>query len=125
MKAFTAAVLGGIGNIPGAMLGGMLLGLLEAFAASLFVAVDQLVRSAPNTKDVVAFLVLILILNLSPKRTIGRGCAGEQGVKGPVATAGDLGRESLRVFFLALHFPNPRCFSPLRRFFAGDLLRAY
>ena len=33
MKAFTAAVLGGIGNIPGAMLGGMMLGLLEAFAA--------------------------------------------------------------------------------------------
>ena len=34
MKAFTAAVLGGIGNIPGAMVGGMMLGLLEAFAAS-------------------------------------------------------------------------------------------
>src|SRR3989442_4890728 len=34
LKAFTAAVLGGIGNIPGAMLGGLVLGLLEAFAAS-------------------------------------------------------------------------------------------
>ena len=38
LKAFTAAVLGGIGNIPGAMLGGMVLGMLEAFAASYLVA---------------------------------------------------------------------------------------
>jgi branched-chain amino acid transport system permease protein len=61
MKAFTAAVLGGIGNIPGAMVGGMLLGLLEAFAGAF----------GAEYKDVVAFLVLILILIFRPKGLLG------------------------------------------------------
>src|SRR4029077_685105 len=61
MKAFTAAVLGGIGNIPGAMVGGMMLGLLEAFAASYLSLMTDGAFGA-EYKDVVAFLVLILIL---------------------------------------------------------------
>jgi len=70
MKAFTAAVLGGIGNIPGAMLGGMILGLLEAFAASyLSLATDG--AFGAEYKDVVAFLVLILILIFRPKGLLG------------------------------------------------------
>jgi len=70
MKAFTAAVLGGIGNIPGAMLGGMMLGLLEAFAASYLSLMTDGAFGA-EYKDVVAFLVLILILIFRPKGILG------------------------------------------------------
>lgn len=70
MKAFTAAVLGGIGNIPGAMAGGMLLGLLEAFAASYLSLLTDGAFGA-EYKDVVAFLVLILILIFRPKGLLG------------------------------------------------------
>jgi branched-chain amino acid transport system permease protein len=70
MKAFTAAVLGGIGNIPGAMLGGMLLGLLEAFAASYLSLLTDGAFGA-EYKDVVTFLVLILILIFRPKGLLG------------------------------------------------------
>src|SRR5688572_6962532 len=70
MKAFTAAVLGGIGNIPGAMVGGLLLGLLEAFAASyLGLATDGVFGA--EYKDVVAFLVLIVILIIRPRGLLG------------------------------------------------------
>jgi branched-chain amino acid transport system permease protein len=70
MKAFTAAVLGGIGNIPGAMLGGMILGLLEAFAASYLSLMTDGAFGA-EYKDVVAFLVLILILIFRPRGLLG------------------------------------------------------
>ncbi|HEX2930014.1 MAG TPA: branched-chain amino acid ABC transporter permease [Candidatus Binatia bacterium] len=70
MKAFTAAVLGGIGNIPGAMMGGMILGLLEAFAASYLSLMTDGALGA-EYKDVVAFLVLILILIFRPKGLLG------------------------------------------------------
>ncbi len=70
MKAFTAAVLGGIGNIPGAMVGGMMLGLLEAFAASYLSLMTDGAFGA-EYKDVVAFLVLILILIFRPKGLLG------------------------------------------------------
>jgi branched-chain amino acid transport system permease protein len=70
MKAFTAAVLGGIGNIPGAMLGGMMLGLLEAFAASYLSLMTDGAFGA-EYKDVVAFLVLILILIFRPRGLLG------------------------------------------------------
>src|SRR5581483_5921384 len=70
MKAFTAAVLGGIGNIPGAMVGGMMLGLLEAFAAS-YLSLLTGGAFGVEYKDVVAFLVLILILIFRPKGLLG------------------------------------------------------
>jgi branched-chain amino acid transport system permease protein len=70
LKAFTAAVLGGIGNIPGAMVGGMILGLLEAFAASYLSLMTDGAFGA-EYKDVVAFLVLILILIFRPKGLLG------------------------------------------------------
>jgi len=70
IKAFTAAVLGGIGNIPGAMLGGMMLGLLEAFAASYLSLVTGGAFGA-EYKDVVAFLVLILVLIFRPRGLLG------------------------------------------------------
>jgi len=66
LKAFTSAVLGGIGNIPGAMLGGILLGLLEAFGAGY-------VSSA--WKDAFAFVILIVILIVRPTGILGERVA--------------------------------------------------
>lgn len=63
IKAFTAAVLGGIGSIPGAMLGGVLLGLAETFAAGYLSA---------EYKDVVSFGLLILILLFRPTGLLGK-----------------------------------------------------
>lgn len=64
IKAFTAAVLGGIGNIPGAMAGGLLLGLLESVSPALLGIQTQL-------QDVVAFGVLVLILIFRPTGIFG------------------------------------------------------
>lgn len=63
MKAFTAAVLGGIGNVPGAMLGGLLLGVCESLGAGFL--------PAAAWKDVFAFGVLILVLILRPSGLLG------------------------------------------------------
>ena len=90
LKAFSAAVLGGIGNIPGAMLGGILLGLVEALGAGYigdFTDLCQYGWLAPsiaacedgghfilfgsNYQDVFAFLVLILVLVLRPSGLLG------------------------------------------------------
>jgi branched-chain amino acid transport system permease protein len=70
LKAFTAAVLGGIGNIPGAVLGGLVLGLMEAFAASYLALLTNGAFGA-EYKDVFAFAVLILILIFRPKGLLG------------------------------------------------------
>jgi len=70
LKAFTAAVLGGIGNIPGAMMGGLVLGLLEAFAASYLSLLTGGAFGA-EYKDIVAFSILILILVFRPKGLLG------------------------------------------------------
>lgn len=70
LKAFTAAVLGGIGNIPGAVLGGIVLGLMEAFAASYLAILTDGAFGA-EYKDVFAFAVLILILIFRPKGLLG------------------------------------------------------
>ena len=63
LKAFTAAVLGGIGSLPGAMLGGMLLGMVEAFWAGYF---------SVEYKDVAAFGILVLVLIFMPTGLLGR-----------------------------------------------------
>ncbi len=66
LKAFTAAILGGIGNIPGAMLGGILLGVIEAMGAA-YVSLAY--------KDAIAFVVLILILMVRPTGLLGERVA--------------------------------------------------
>lgn len=66
LKAFTAAILGGIGNIPGAMLGGVLLGIIEALGAAYI---------SFAWKDAIAFLVLILILIIRPTGILGERVA--------------------------------------------------
>lgn len=63
LKAFTAAVLGGIGSIPGAMLGGLVLGWTESFATG-YVSSDY--------EDVFAFLLLVLILIFRPSGILGK-----------------------------------------------------
>ena len=70
IKAFTAAVLGGIGNIPGAMLGGLFLGEIESVGATLFL--DGLHVPSPNQlKDVIAFTMLVLVLVFRPSGLLG------------------------------------------------------
>lgn len=70
LKAFTAAVLGGIGNIPGAMLGGLFLGVFESLGPSLFL--EGLGIVAPyQLKDVIAFTMLVLVLIFRPTGIMG------------------------------------------------------
>ncbi len=63
LKAFTAAVLGGIGSIPGAMLGGVVLGLTESFTSAYL---------STEYKDVVAFSLLVLVLLFRPTGLLGK-----------------------------------------------------
>ena len=70
IKAFTAAVLGGIGNVPGAFLGAMLLGLLESVGPSLFL--DGIgIPAAYQLKDAIAFTILVFILIIRPSGILG------------------------------------------------------
>lgn len=70
IKAFTAAVFGGIGSIPGAALGGLLLGIIEAVGPPLFLE-GLGISGAHQLKDVIAFLMLVLILIFRPQGLIG------------------------------------------------------
>ncbi|MEG1519484.1 MAG: branched-chain amino acid ABC transporter permease [Clostridia bacterium] len=63
IKAFVAAVLGGIGSIPGAMLGGIILGLIENFAKAYI---------SPQLSDAIVFAVLIIVLLLKPTGILGK-----------------------------------------------------
>jgi branched-chain amino acid transport system permease protein len=74
LKAFTAAVLGGIGNIPGAMVGGILLGLIEALGAGY---IGQLTNGifGSNYQDVFAFIVLCAVLIMRPSGLLGERVA--------------------------------------------------
>lgn len=66
LKAFISAILGGIGNIPGAMLGGMILGIIETLGAGYV---------SPQWKDVIAYVILILILIFRPTGLLGERVA--------------------------------------------------
>ena len=71
IKAFTAAVLGGIGNIPGAMLGGLFLGVVEAIGPAALGIDFQL-------KDVIAFSILVLVLIFRPSGFLGEKLSQEK-----------------------------------------------
>jgi branched-chain amino acid transport system permease protein len=70
LKAFTAAVLGGIGNVVGAWLGGTLLGLLESLGPNLFLS-GLGIPAANQLKDGIAFTILVLILIFRPQGILG------------------------------------------------------
>jgi len=70
LKAFTAAVLGGIGNIAGAMLGGLLLGVIESLGAG-YIGTLTGGYLGSNYQDVFAFFVLILVLIFRPSGLLG------------------------------------------------------
>jgi branched-chain amino acid transport system permease protein len=70
IKAFTAAVLGGIGNVPGALLGGLFLGLIEAIGPTLFLTGFG-VPAVTQLTDVVAFTMLVLVLVFRPSGILG------------------------------------------------------
>jgi branched-chain amino acid transport system permease protein len=71
LKAFTAAVLGGIGNIRGAMFGGLVIGLLEMFAsANLGILTNN--NFGAEYKDVICFMILIIVLIFKPEGLFGR-----------------------------------------------------
>jgi len=71
IKAFTAAVLGGIGNLPGAMLGGLFLGIVEALGPAILGIDFQL-------KDVIAFGILVLVLIFRPTGILGEVLSEEK-----------------------------------------------
>ena len=74
LKAFTAAVFGGIGNLAGAMVGGVMLGLIEALGAGYIGKLTGGVLGS-HYQDIFAFLVLILVLTLRPQGLLGERVA--------------------------------------------------
>ena len=74
IKAFTAAVFGGIGNLAGAMVGGVLLGLIESLGAGYIGVLTGGVLGS-HYQDIFAFIVLILVLTLRPQGLLGERVA--------------------------------------------------
>jgi branched-chain amino acid transport system permease protein len=74
LKAFTAAVFGGIGNLAGAVVGGVLLGLIEALGAGYIGALTGGVLGS-HYQDIFAFIVLILVLTVRPQGLLGERVA--------------------------------------------------
>ena len=70
IKAFTAAVLGGIGSVPGAMLGGLFLGVIESIGPNL-VLEGLGITGANQLKDAIAFTMLVLVLIFRPQGILG------------------------------------------------------
>ena len=77
IKAFSAAVLGGIGNIPGAMVGGFFLGIVESVGPALFL--DGIGITAPyQLRDLIAFTMLIMVLIFRPQGILGERLAAKR-----------------------------------------------
>jgi branched-chain amino acid transport system permease protein len=74
LKAFSAAVLGGIGNIYGAMVGGVILGLIESFGAGYIGDLTDGMFGS-NYQDIFAFIVLIIVLTVRPSGIMGERVA--------------------------------------------------
>ena len=83
LKAFTAAVVGGIGNLPGAVLGGLVIGLAESFATGYLSSTFQ---------DAIVFVILIAVMIVRPSGLLGRR-GGAEGLDGATTTARPSGPE--------------------------------
>ena len=70
LKAFTAAVMGGIGNLTGALLGGIVLGMLETFAGA-YLSIFTMGAAGAEYKDILAFAILIMVLIFRPSGLLG------------------------------------------------------
>jgi branched-chain amino acid transport system permease protein len=77
LKAFTAAVLGGIGNIPGAMLGGLFLGVFESIGPNLILE-GVGIPGANQLRDAIAIVLLVLVLIFRPQGILGEKLSGEK-----------------------------------------------
>ena len=77
IKAFTAAVLGGIGNVPGAMLGGFFLGIFESLGPGLILE-GLGIPSPHQLKDVIAFTLLVVVLIFRPTGILGERLSEEK-----------------------------------------------
>jgi branched-chain amino acid transport system permease protein len=77
LKAFTAAVLGGIGNIPGAMLGGLFLGVFESIGPNLILQ-GLGIPGANQLKDAIAIVMLVVVLIFRPQGIMGEKLAEEK-----------------------------------------------
>ena len=102
LKGFAAAMLGGMGSALGAVVGGLLLGLLEAFGAGYL---------SSQYKDAVAFLVILVVLFAMPQGLFGRarssGCeGGPRHAHDPRAPAGERSGDAVIVVVLPLLFPS-------------------
>ena len=77
IKAFSAAVLGGIGNVPGAMLGGFFLGVVESVGPALFL--DGVgIRAPYQLRDLIAFTMLVMVLIFRPQGILGERLAAQR-----------------------------------------------
>lgn len=77
IKAFSAAVLGGIGNVPGAMIGGVFLGVVESVGPALFL--DGIGITAPyQLRDLIAFTMLVMVLIFRPQGILGERLAAKR-----------------------------------------------
>jgi len=77
IKAFSAAVLGGIGNIPGAIVGGFFLGIVESVGPALFL--DGIGITAPyQLRDLIAFTMLVMVLIFRPQGILGERLAAKR-----------------------------------------------
>lgn len=77
LKAFTAAVLGGIGSIPGAMVGGLILGLFESFGPNLILE-GLGIEGANQLRDAIAIVLLVLVLIFRPQGIMGEKLSEEK-----------------------------------------------
>src|SRR5439155_26784616 len=109
LKAFTAAVLGGIGNIGGAVMGGFLIGVVEAL-------VSGFVPQGGQWRDVVVFLILVGVLVFRPTGLLGERVGEGDSTRRECGRGGDVRRAARRC-----PAPSSRPLSPPRSFWPGSL----